>query len=38
MGFMCWVIDQPYGNGANPLCDQTNTYQLGFCVSDCTPQ
>ena len=37
MGFTCWLIEQPYGNGLL-TCDETNTYELGFCVSDCTPQ
>ncbi len=37
MGFMCWTLDQPYGNGQDPFCDQNNTYFLGFCVSDCAP-
>jgi hypothetical protein len=38
MGFMCWIIEQPYGIGGNAGCDESNTYQLGFCVSDCAPQ
>ena len=37
MGFTCWLLDQPYGNGL-AVCDENNTYELGFCVSDCTPQ
>jgi hypothetical protein len=37
MGYICMLIDQPYGNGTDLSCDQSNTYELGFCLSDCQP-